>query len=71
MIANPKAKAYRFHQFRFAAWSAQIPFAIFTGLKGSVTYLVFLSLAALIESAGTNVYTDWKERRTAAAKGRT
>ena len=68
MIENPQDKVYRFHQFRFAAWVLQVPFAITTGLKGSVTYLVFLSLAALIESAGTDVYTDWKERRARARR---
>jgi hypothetical protein len=60
---DPEGKAYRFHQIRLAAWTAQIPIAIATPLKNSVAYLVFLSLAALVESAGTDVYNDWKERR--------
>jgi hypothetical protein len=36
------------------AWAVQVPIAIATPLKQSVVYLVFLSLAALIESAGTD-----------------
>lgn len=44
----------QFHLFRLTAWAVQVPIAIVTGLKQSVAYLVFLSLAALIESAGTD-----------------
>lgn len=44
----------RFHLIRLLAWTIQIPIAIVTPLKTSVVYLVFLSLAALIESAGTD-----------------
>jgi hypothetical protein len=36
------------------AWTVQVPIALVTELKTSVSYLVFLSLAALIESS----YTD-------------
>jgi len=43
-----------FHLLRLIAWTVQIPVAIATPLKTSVVYLVFLSLAALIESAGTD-----------------
>jgi hypothetical protein len=45
----------RFHAFRLTIWAIQVPPAAFTALKGSLTYLVFLSLAALIESAGTDL----------------
>lgn len=44
----------RFHLLRLCAWLAQIPVAVVTPLKASVVYLVFLSLAALVESAGTD-----------------
>lgn len=44
----------RFHALRLALWSIQIPIAITTPLKSSVVYLVFLSIAALVESAGTD-----------------
>jgi len=43
-----------FHLLRLVAWAVQVPVAIATPLKQSVAYLVFLSLAALIESAGTD-----------------
>lgn len=43
-----------FHLLRVIAWTVQVPIAIATPLKQSVVYLVFLSLAALIESAGTD-----------------
>lgn len=39
---------------RVCAWGVQVPIAVITPLKESVVYLVFLSLAALIESAGTD-----------------
>lgn len=44
----------RFHLARLCLWAVQIPLAILTDLKQSVSYLVFLSVAALIESAGTD-----------------
>lgn len=44
----------RFHLLRLLCWLVQIPVAVVTPLKGSVVYLVFLSLAALVESAGTD-----------------
>lgn len=46
-----------FHLARLILWTAQIPLAITTSLKSSLVYLVFLSLAALIESA----YTDFDQ----------
>jgi hypothetical protein len=48
-----------FHGLRLIAWTVQVPMAIFTSLKGSVAYLVFLSLAALMESA----FTDYDQAR--------
>lgn len=44
-----------FHTARLIAWTVQIPVALATSLKTSVTYLVFLSLAALVESSATDV----------------
>ncbi len=44
----------QFHLARLCLWAAQVPLALFTHLKTSVGYLVFLSIAALIESAGTD-----------------
>lgn len=51
-----------FHYFRLAAWTAQIPIALTTGLKDSIAYLCFLSIAALVESAGTDVYEAHKDK---------
>ncbi len=62
-MATTETWVRRFHWLRLVTWLAQIPLAVATPLKGSVTYLVFLSLAALVESAGTDVYTAWKDRR--------
>jgi hypothetical protein len=50
----------RFGAYRLAAWVVQIPIAITTSLQSSVAYLVFLSLAALVESALTDVIEGWK-----------
>jgi hypothetical protein len=55
-----------FHLLRLGMWAAQVPLAVLTPLKESVVYLVFLSLAALIESAGTDydqARQDERERR--------
>jgi hypothetical protein len=41
----------RFHIIRIVVWSAQLPVALLTDLKDSTPYVVFLSLAALIEGA--------------------
>lgn len=43
-----------FHTLRLLAWTVQVPIALMTSLKQSVPYVIFLSLAALIESS----YTD-------------
>lgn len=51
------------HTARFLAWCANIPIAIFTPLKYSVAYLVFLSVAALVESSGTDVLGYVKDQR--------
>lgn len=48
-----------FHRARFCMWTAQLPLIAVKGVRESVPYLVFLSLAALIESAGT----DWDQAR--------
>lgn len=53
----------RFHKLRCGLWAAQIPFATYVGFyrpeweRGLFTYLVFISLAALVESAAT----DWDQ----------
>ena len=41
----------RFHLARTVVWTVQIPVALLTGLKDSVPYVVFLSLAALVEGS--------------------
>lgn len=46
-------------------WAVQIPVAVVTPLRASVSYLVFLSLAALVESSGT----DWDQARQAEKNG--
>lgn len=51
-----------FHVIRLVLWTAQIPIALTTDLKKSVAYLVFLSIAALVESAGTDVYQAFRDR---------
>jgi ABC-type glucose/galactose transport system permease subunit len=56
----------RFHLLRLIFWAAQIPLALATGLKSSVEYIVALSIAALVESAGTDydqARQDEKKRR--------
>jgi hypothetical protein len=50
----------RFPSIRALVWAVQIPLAIATPLKESVVYLVFLSLAALVESALTDAIEGWK-----------
>lgn len=44
-----------FHLLRLVVWTVQIPVALLTGLKESVPYVVFLSLAALVEGA----FSSW------------
>ncbi len=45
-----------FHTLRLGFWLGQIPFAVgIPAIRASVPYLVFLSLAALVESAATDV----------------
>ena len=55
---------FNWHTFRFACWVAQIPIALLTPLKNSIAYLCFLSIAALVESSGTDVLAHvkgWRE----------
>lgn len=40
-----------FHLARLTVWSVQVPIALLTELKNSTPYIVFLSLAALIEGS--------------------
>jgi hypothetical protein len=40
-----------FNLGRIAVWTIQLPVALLTDLKNSTPYVVFLSLAALIEGA--------------------
>lgn len=49
----------------------QIPLAIATPLKSSIEYLVFISLAALVESAGTDYDQARQDEREASHKGAT
>ena len=46
-ITNPK-KAAHFHAALTVLWVVMIPVAVFTALKDSVPFLVFLSLWALV-----------------------
>lgn len=55
----------RFHVIRIAVWSIQLPVALLTGLKDSTPYVVFLSLAALIEGA----FSSYMASRAEAASG--
>lgn len=45
----------RFHAVRLGLWVAQVPLALLTSLKTSISYLCFLSVAALIESSFTDL----------------
>jgi hypothetical protein len=56
----------QFHGLRVVIWAAQVPLALFTSLKGSIAYLCFLSIAALIESSGT----DFDQARQAEKKAK-
>lgn len=67
MYRPTKPTRKQFHLIRLAAWLIQIPVAILTPLQSSVPYLVFLSLAALVESAGT----DYDQARQAEKEKRT
>lgn len=51
----------RFHLARLWLWALQIPLALATDLKESIPYIIFLSLAALVESA----LTDYDQARVA------
>lgn len=52
------------HRARCLIWTAQLPLIAVKGVRESVPYLVFLSLAALIESSGT----DWDQARQDAKR---
>ena len=49
----------RFHMVRTLVWVVQIPVALLTPLKSSVPYVVFLSLAALVEGS----FSSWMASR--------
>lgn len=55
-----------FHGLRSLAWAVQIPVALATNLKTSVAYLVFLSLAALVESSLTDFFSARKDEAEAS-----
>jgi hypothetical protein len=44
-----------FHTARLMAWVVQLPLLLIADVRESIPYLAFLSLAALIESAATDV----------------
>lgn len=52
----------RFHLARLVVWAIQVPVALLTNLKNSTPYIVFLSLAALIEGAGAAYMASRAER---------
>lgn len=62
-MAVPIDRVRKFHAGRLALWTAQLPLALvlLPSLQSSLRYLVFLSIAALIESA----LTDWLQARQA------
>lgn len=49
---------------RTVVWVVQIPVALLTGLKDSVPYVVFLSLAALVEGS----FSAWMATRAECAQ---
>jgi len=57
------SKRRRFHSIRLTIWIVQVPIALVTDLKTSVSYLVFLSLAALIESSYTDLDQTIKDEQ--------
>ena len=52
-----------FHSIRLTIWIVQVPIALVTDLKTRVSYLVFLSLAALIESSYTDLDQTIKDEQ--------
>lgn len=58
----------RFHMARTLVWLVQIPVALLTGLKSSVPYVVFLSLAALVEGSFSAWMASRAECRAEAAE---
>lgn len=64
-LSNPRtAKRLRyFHLARLFVWSVQVPVALLTPLKDSTPYIVFLSLAALVEGA----FSSYMSSRAEAA----
>jgi uncharacterized membrane protein len=54
----------RFHLLRLLIWAVQVPLALATELKNNIAYVVFLSIAALVESA----LTDFDQSRAARKK---
>lgn len=57
----------RFHLLRLLVWAVQVPIALSTSLKSNVPYLVFLSIAALIESALTDFDQSFEARKKTEA----
>ena len=59
----------RFHTARLIFWAIQIPPAVtIKAIRDSVPYLVFLSLAALVESAATDVDQTLKDESRGATR---
>lgn len=67
-MTEPKStkRLRRFHLTRIFVWSVQVPIALLTNLKNSTPYIVFLSLAALIEGAFSSYMAS---RAEAASEG--
>lgn len=64
MIADLLIVAFRwFHSVRLVVWIGQFPlvFAWHPELKQSIAYVIFLSIAALVESALSDVYNAWEK----------
>lgn len=52
-----------FHATQVILWSVMIPVALFTGLKDSVPFLVFVSILALVYSELSSWQASLSERR--------
>lgn len=61
-----------FHSVRLFVWIGQLPLALllFPGLQNSLAYLVFVSIAALIEGALTDVCQAWEKKLEARKAGK-
>ncbi len=69
-MSRPRVTRIRIHAVRVTLWSVMIPIAIFTGLKSSISFLTFISLAALVESSLTDLEQAWLDKKEARGEAR-